>query len=49
LKHTFTDEEVEKAKLIMERKPDYKVADIQRVIFKGYIYTAKLIDYIKES
>lgn len=47
--HAFKKEEIEKAKAYMAKHPDYKVSDVQRVILKGYTYTAKLIDLISEK
>ena len=49
MEYKFTDEEIRKAKTVMERMLDYKVSDIQRAILKGYTYSAKLIDFIKGS
>ncbi|MFF5994262.1 ASCH domain-containing protein [Lysinibacillus sp. KU-BSD001] len=47
MEYQFTSEEVQKAKSIIESQLDYKVADIQRAILKGYMYTARLIEHIK--
>lgn len=40
--------EVGKVKLFIRENPNYKVADVQRLLRKGYVYCYKLLESIGE-
>lgn len=49
MQNQFTPEEIKKARSVMMKNPNYKVENVQRAILKGYMYTARLIDYIRKN
>jgi hypothetical protein len=40
--------EIDKVKAFIKDNPNYKVADIQRLLKKGFIYCSKLLESIGE-